>query len=145
MMKFKEFQVEEGEPAPEDFAVIDKGLKEHHKSKGKVRNPQKFSIFLRTEDGEVFGGIIGTTFWGRMYINSIWVHESLRGRGWGRKLMQAAEAEAIRRGCTAVHTDTFSWQSPDFYQSLGYEVFGVLEDYPPGNKKYYVTKKLVNK
>lgn len=141
-MKFKELKIETCEPSPKDFEKISNGLIENHKSNGKIRNPQKFSIFLRTEDNNVFGGFIGTTFWSRMYINSLWVDETLRGQGWGRKLMELAEQEALNRGCLASHTDTFSWQSPEFYKKIGYEVIGELNDYPPGDCLYYLNKNL---
>ena len=57
--------------------------------------------------------------------------------------MELAEHEAVKRGCTHAYTCTFSWQAPEFYRRLGYEVFGVLEDYPPGSSLTYATKRLV--
>jgi len=40
------------------------------------------------------------------------------------------------------HLDTFSFQAPDFYQQRGYQVFGQLDDFPPGHRRYYLTKEL---
>jgi ribosomal protein S18 acetylase RimI-like enzyme len=135
--------VVEGEPQLEDLEVLYAGLRDHHSNSGHPRHDEVFSIFLRQTSGEVAGGVIASTLWGRMYIRQLWVNPSLRGQGLGRKLMEAAETEALRRGCTDAHTDTFSWQAPEFYQSLGYKVFGKLENYPPGATAYYVTKRLV--
>ena len=93
-------------------------------------------------DGTVIGGIIGGTYWGWMYIDVLWVHESYRGQGIGSKLLREAEKEAVRRGCRHVHLDTMSWQAPDFYKKHGYEVIGILPDIPNGNQKYLLMKAL---
>ncbi len=114
----------------------------HHAANGHPRKQETFSIFLRDFQGKPFGGVIASTLWNRMEIRSLWIDNSIRGHGWGRKLMQAAEEEALLRGCTHAHTNTFTWQAPDFYRKLGYTVYGVLEDYPPGNALTFFTKKL---
>jgi len=31
--------------------------------------------------------------------------------------------------------------SPEFFQKLGYDVFGISEDYPEPTKEYYLIKK----
>ena len=92
--------------------------------------------------GNMIGGILGGTYWGWMYVDILWVHESHRKQGIGSKLLQAAEAEAIRRGCHHVHLDTMSWQAPEFYKKHGYEVIGILPDIPKGNQKYLLMKAL---
>jgi ribosomal protein S18 acetylase RimI-like enzyme len=62
--------------------------------------------------------------------------------GAGRRLMMEAEAEALRRGCCAAELDTFSFQARGFYERLGYSVFGALEDYAPGQSRFYMRKRL---
>ena len=93
-------------------------------------------------DGTVIGGILGGTYWGWMYVDILWVHKDHRNRGIGSRILQAAEREAVRRGCHHVHLDTMSWQAPDFYKKHGYEVIGVLPDIPSGNQKYLLMKVL---
>jgi ribosomal protein S18 acetylase RimI-like enzyme len=66
----------------------------------------------------------------------------MRGAGAGRRLMMEAEAEALRRGCCAAELDTFSFQARGFYERLGYSVFGALEDYAPGQSRFYMRKRL---
>ena len=93
-------------------------------------------------NGNLIGGILGGTYWGWMYVDILWVHESHRYKGIGSKLLCKAEKEAIRRGCHHVHLDTMSWQAPEFYQKHGYEVIGILPDIPNGNQKYLLMKAL---
>jgi ribosomal protein S18 acetylase RimI-like enzyme len=80
-----------------------------------------------------------------METQTLWVDESLRGQGWGRKLMAAAEEEGIKRGCTLSYTNTFSWQAPGFYEKIGYTLYGKLENFPEGSSLSYYSKKLAAK
>ena len=93
-------------------------------------------------NGNIIGGILGGTYWGWMYVDILWVHESHRYKGIGSKLLREAEKEATCRGCHHVHLDTMSWQAPEFYQKHGYEVIGILPDIPNGNQKYLLMKAL---
>jgi ribosomal protein S18 acetylase RimI-like enzyme len=130
----------EGEPSAEDIQVITRGMLAHHSTSGHPRNEEVLSILIRGKGDEVMGAVIGSCLFGRMHVRTLWVDESVRGTGWGRRLMEVAEAEAVRRGCTHAYTDTFSWQAPEFYKKLGYEVYGVLENYPPGSSLIYLSK-----
>ena len=46
------------------------------------------------------------------------------------------------RGCIGVRLDTWGFQAKPFYEKQGYTVFGVLEDYPPGETEYQLAKRL---
>ena len=100
------------------------------------------NLVLKDESGQVWGGILCDTFLYCLYIDVLWLHESLRGQGYGKALIQEAERIAKEQGCTFAHTCTFSYQSPDFYQAMGYTIFGELDDYPDGIKQYFLKKKL---
>jgi hypothetical protein len=47
-----------------------------------------------------------------------------------------------QRGCIGARLDTWGFQAKPFYEALGYTVFGVLEDYPPGETEYLLAKRL---
>lgn len=114
----------------------------YHATSGHPRKKEVFSIALRDKDGKLLGAVIASVLWNGMEIDSLWVAESLRGQGWGRKLMAAAETEGIKRACTFAYTNTFSWQAPEFYRKLGYTLYGKLKNFPKGCNLSYFQKKL---
>jgi GNAT superfamily N-acetyltransferase len=103
---------------------------------------RELAVLLRDGRGRVLGGMVGHTFWGWAYIELFWLPASLRRKGHGAKLMQLAEAEARRRGCLGIRLDTASFQAPDFYRKLGFELYGVIDDFPPGHRAFYFMKRL---
>jgi GNAT superfamily N-acetyltransferase len=101
------------------------------------------AVFLRDDDGTLRGGALGAVWASWLHVSILWVDEPLRGAGWGRRLLEALEADARQRGVGHVHLDTFSFQAgPHFYRRLGYEVFGELPDHPPGHTHYFLVKRL---
>ena len=89
------------------------------------------------------GGLWGRTAYEWLFVELLFVPESLRGRGVGAELMLRAEAEAIARGCHGAWLDTFAFQARRFYERLGYSCFGELNDYPVGSALYFMKKALV--
>jgi ribosomal protein S18 acetylase RimI-like enzyme len=100
------------------------------------------NFFVRNARGETLGGLLGSVWGGWMHIRILWVDESVRGQDWGTKLMDQAEDYARERGCHSIELDTHSFQARPFYESRGFEVFGTLDDYPKGHRKFYMRKKL---
>jgi len=75
----------------------------------------------------------------------LWIAEGFRQRGLGKSLLLAAEREAVHRGCSNAHCDTFDFQSLPFYQRSGYTIFGQLDDYPSGHTRYFLQKRKLGK
>ena len=100
------------------------------------------NLFLKSERGETMGGLLGSIWGGWLHITYLWIDEAARGQRWATMLMDEAEAYAVERGCHSVTLDTHSFQARPFYEKRGYEVFGTLDDYPEGHKKFFLRKKL---
>jgi ribosomal protein S18 acetylase RimI-like enzyme len=126
----------------DDWEAVFSGLRAYNRAQGDY-GVEPLAVLVREPDGRVAGGLVGRTgSW--LSVELLWLPEGKRGAGLGTEVMRAAEAEAVRRGCLGAHLDTFSFQAPGFYRRLGYEVFGVIDDYPPGHKRYYLRKRFAS-
>lgn len=101
---------------------------------------QRFALLLRDAEGTLAGGLDGVIGWEWLFVDNLWVHDELRGQGYGRDLLLRAERRALQHGCRSAWLDTF--QALGFYRKCGYSVFGTLEDYPPGQTRYFLKKRL---
>jgi GNAT superfamily N-acetyltransferase len=106
------------------------------------RNGQILCCFLRDESGRLVAGLDGFTWGGYARIEYVWVDETLRGQGLGRRLLAAAEREAAARGCETVVVDTHEFQAPELYPKLGYELVGTTHDTPLGYRQFLYQKQL---
>ena len=100
------------------------------------------AIFVRDETGAIIAGLTAFTWGGTLRIEYVWVHEQWRKHGYGKRMVETAEQEAIARGCKQVVLDTHSFQAPDFYPKLGYSLCGVMEDNPMGYQQFFFQKRV---
>jgi GNAT superfamily N-acetyltransferase len=92
--------------------------------------------------GTLVGGLVGATVWQWLSIRLLWVDPAHRGAGHGRALLVAAEAEGVRRGCRHARLNTFSFQTPGFYERCGYRRVLTLQDFPAGHQRLFYVKSL---
>jgi len=126
----------------EAISIIGPGIHFYNQAQAGDNQSQRLCLVLRDAEGTILGGLIGATYWGYLYVDLLWLPEAQRGKGYGRQLMCQAEEEARLRGCKNAYLDTFSFQAPGFYQKLGYTVYGELGEFPPGHKRFWLTKAL---
>jgi ribosomal protein S18 acetylase RimI-like enzyme len=126
-------------PAAEG-ALIDAGLGSSNEAAAPLHEVRKLSCFARLSDGAVIGGAIGRT-WGRCCeLQQLWVEPAYRRRGIGAQLVREFEALAGDRGCAVFYLETFNFQAPSLYRSLGYEVKYEHNVYPHGISKYVMVR-----
>lgn len=125
-----------------EWGTIGGGISAYNKQQAGNDNGKSLCYVVRAPNQETLGGVIAFTYWNWLYIDLLWISEEHRRKGYGRHLMMLAEEEGRKRGATDAYLDTFSFQSPDFYYQCGYQPFGLLDDFPPGHKRYFLTKKL---
>lgn len=123
--------------------AIDDGLTAFNHANYPDSAAAPIALSIVSDDGNVIGGLTGRNAYGWMRIDVIWVDESQRGLGLGAELLEKAEQVAKERNCHGIHLDTHSFQAPKFYEKLGYEAFGELENYPGVHKHIYYRKTLV--
>jgi len=130
----------EADPSPDDVRVISVGLTQHALPITHVPGFQRIAVFARDQESAIVAGAFGTINWNWLHVALVWVSEPCRHAGLGRRLMSEIERVAAQGGCTHAHLDTFSYQARPFYERLGYRVFGVLENYPPGQQRFFMRK-----
>lgn len=128
-------------PSEADRSVILDGLRAYNlAAAGMAARP--IAVLVRDDDGRTVGGLTGRTGGGWLFIEYFWLPEAMRGSGMGTRIIAAAEQEAIARGCVCAWLDTFSFQAPGFYERQGYTAFGVLEEFPAGQWRQFMRKRL---
>jgi len=100
------------------------------------------AVLIRSQDdARLLGGLWGRTASQWLFVELLFIPEALRGQGFGTHLLKTAEIEARARGCLGAWLDTFSPDACRFYVQQGYEVFGAIADYPPGNTRSFLSKR----
>jgi ribosomal protein S18 acetylase RimI-like enzyme len=136
-----QLEVEEPPTAESRQQVVD-GLLAHFAEGFGDAGFRAVGFFLRDESGEIAGGLTGRFRWGWLYVETLWVAKRLRKSGHGTRLLGEAEAYARAHGGVAAHLECAADALP-FYQRHGYELVGVMEDFPvPGERQHYVRKRL---
>jgi GNAT superfamily N-acetyltransferase len=133
-------------PDAADMEFLSRGIQAFNKETvpglPEVSQDLKFAVFARDERGKVVGGIRANAFWGYLCIELLWLSEEARGSGAGKQLVERAETFAVEHGFRHARVETTSFQAKPFYEKLGYEVYGVLDDFPEGHTSFYLRKDL---
>lgn len=135
---------QEDNASSKEKEIIHQGLAAYNIAHFGYEDAKPLNFFIRADDGKIAGGLLGFTYWDFLAIDLFWLDEAVRGQGFGEKMLNMAEQEAIQRGCTTAHLDTFEFQAPHFYEKYGYEQWGVLDGYAGRFKRVYYKKRLKN-
>ena len=139
-------------PTESDLEEIKSALRNFNRNFIPQSKFRAVGIFVEDEKGNKQAGIVAETVGNWMYIQMLWVDESLRGKDVGTQLIAEAEEEAKARGCRYSLVDTFSFQARPFYERMGYHMQMALEDYiadsrapddaPSTHTRFFLTKSL---
>jgi ribosomal protein S18 acetylase RimI-like enzyme len=122
--------------------ILFKGISDYAFEEKGLPPIQPFSIFIKDQKQTVLGGISGVTFYGSLYIDSLWIDKANRRQGWGTKLMSEAEKIGKERGASFVTLNTMDWEGLPFYQKLGYSIEFIREGYDKDSKMYMLRRTL---
>jgi len=119
---------------------VEIGLEAHSaKTIGKNKTPVYFVV---QNAADIKGGMKASYVGASFFVSWLQVDESLRGQGWGKKLMAAAEEEARTLGCKKMFVDTLSFQAPKFYEALGFKQCALIPGYYDGHDRIFFQKEL---
>ncbi|KAF2076208.1 hypothetical protein CYY_002508 [Polysphondylium violaceum] len=104
---------------------------------------KNYQFALYTVNDELMGGVTGKQSFNSMHVSLLGVDKSLRGKGYGKLLMEKMESIARSENLNHITVTTLSSQAPDFYKSLGFTEIGRINDFPiKGSQKIYLVKYL---
>jgi len=129
-------------PSPEELAAITDALSAFNTGDVGPSDRRPLAVLIRDTDGKVTGGLSGFTAWGWLFIQMLYIPDTLRGTGLAGEILAKAEDEARTRGCRGAWIDTFSPLALRAYLRQGYEVFGELQDFPEGRTRSFLRKNL---
>ncbi|HYK90111.1 MAG TPA: GNAT family N-acetyltransferase [Acidobacteriota bacterium] len=132
----------ETEPNPADVEFLEDRINEYNSSTTGITDARSLALFERDAEGHILAGLYGWTWGGTCEVRFLWVAACLRGKGRGRRILTAAEEEAVRRGCAQIVLSTHSFQAPEFYFKMGYATVGQYGEYPAGHMSYFLRKPL---
>ncbi len=127
---------------PADIGALELRLYEYNRQ-ATGHDDGKGLAFVALDAGDgLIGAVAGYSWAGIAEIRQLWVDEAHRGQGIGRRLLDAAVAEAAARGCRAVWTASYSFQAPGFYEKAGFRREAELKDWPPGHSHVVLCRRL---
>jgi GNAT superfamily N-acetyltransferase len=121
---------------PEETRRVDDGLGEANDAAAPLHEVRPLSCFARLASGEVIGGAVGRRWGPCCELQQLWVAPAHRRRGVASELIRRFEAQGRAHGCRTFYLETFSFQAPALYRSLGYVVTHEHAVYPHGIVKY---------
>jgi GNAT superfamily N-acetyltransferase len=130
-------------PDDDERAVIMDGLRTYNEVQAGGSDARSLAILVRNaETNKVVGGLLGRTYLGLLTVERFFLPEDLRRDRLGSRILDMAEEEGRRRGCTRAVLSTLHFQAPGFYLKQGWEVAARIDCEPPGHTRFYMTKKL---
>lgn len=121
---------------------LEAALDDYNMGKTGLRDARLLSISARSPSGHFLGGLQGYTWGGYCEIRTIFIVAAQRRQGIGRRMIETAEAEAIRRDCRQIILSTHGFQAPGFYEGLGYDCLAQIPDCPSGSCFLLMRKRL---
>ena len=104
-------------------------LVSYETSHGVDVNYKRFALVLSDDQNTTLGVLNAFTAFAEIYIDDMWVDSHYRGKGYGRKLIQALEDYFKGKGFNNINLVTNQFQAPEFYKKCGFELDSVVTRY----------------
>ncbi|SFP96384.1 Acetyltransferase (GNAT) family protein [Mesorhizobium sp. NFR06] len=125
---------------PVELSAIEEQLNSDNRRLTGRNDDHSLVYVLRDEAGRAIGIAAGYSWAGIAELELMWVDEACRGRGHGRKLLDAFVAEAAMRGARRIWVSTHDFQAPDLYEKAGFERTAELAGWPEGHSNIIFCK-----
>lgn len=134
----------EPNPTQADLLILLEGISNNAKQKKGHKPIVTFAFFIRDEKNVIHGGCSGCNLYGCLYIDSLWVEETLRSNGYGTQLMKAAEKWGNEQRCTFSTVNTMDFEALGFYKKLGFEIEFKRQGFSKESIFYFLRKDFNN-
>jgi ribosomal protein S18 acetylase RimI-like enzyme len=140
-----EYPVESMSSSQGFIQYLDDRIYDYNSNVIQKQDGEYFSKRIRDSRNNVIAGVSGWTWANACEILTLWVKEEYRQKGLGKKLLRAAELEAIQKKCGVILIRSYSFQAPLFYHKRGYKIEHILDNFPDGHKYYILVKRIAGK
>ena len=97
---------------------------------------------VEEQSGHFIGGLTATRDFDSIYIDYFVVEKEYRKSGIGRKLLLRLEEIAKEKNVKRIMLNTYSFQSPGFYEKVGYKPTLIIDPVFINYKHYHFIKEL---
>jgi GNAT superfamily N-acetyltransferase len=126
----------------ETAKAVRDGLTEFNRRAVNFPEPVPVNVAVRDGSGALHGGVVARVTHDTLYMDIVWLEETLRGGGHGRAMIEQVEDKARALGARLAWLYTLSWQARPFYEKLGYRVFGEMPFADGAHRRYFMRKDL---
>jgi len=128
-------------PSEDDYGIIHRGINEYA-AKYSLAGTGGYFFVVYDENKKTIAAISGFDNFGPAEIGGLWVDEQYRHQGYGKALVEKAEAWAKAKGCGALTVFTLkNWPACAWYQKLGF----IIEHERPGHANNSIGCYLIKK
>lgn len=129
-------------PKQEDTKIIWQGINEYARDMRGLSEGKPFGFFVKDESNNIKGGCAGYIFYGCLYVDILWVDQTLRNQQYGTQLMKEAEKLAKNEHCNFITVNTFDFEALGFYQKLGFVIEFERQGFDKNSIMYFLRKNL---
>jgi len=117
---------------PDEIDELEQRIYEYNASKTGHGDAAQIGFTLHSGEA-LIGAAAGYTWAGMCELRQLWMDETHRGQGYGRKLLLQFIEEARSRHCTKVYVATYEFQAPRFYNRFGFRPVAAVNGRPSGH------------
>jgi GNAT superfamily N-acetyltransferase len=122
---------------PEEEKAVRDPLVAYNIARFGTSDRRDLAVLLRSDTGEIEGGLTGHTARGWLYVQLLFIPEHRRAA----TLLTLAEEEARARGCIGAYLDTMNPDARRTYLKAGYVPLGELQHLTGGQSITWLCKR----
>lgn len=126
----------------DEFVQFKNKFTDYYRERAQVNGKFHYILGIKVE-GEVIAAIEASSSYGNtITIDSIYVDENFKLRGYGRLLINSLELKAESDGVSLLRAEVYSNEGSLFFKSVGYNMVGHYVNASSNFEEYFFVKKL---